>query len=270
MKIGVNRWTFPTDWSLERCFEVAEQVGFDSIEINVAEKGYLTPESTRSEVEDIVAMAQAHNLELSSLSTALGWQYPITSGDASVREKGKANISRQLELAEWLGVDTILVVPGIVNAEIAYDSAYERAQQVLREVATEAESRRVAIGVENVWNRFLLSPLEFARFLDEIDSPFIGAYFDVGNVLVYGFPDQWIRILGNRIRKVHVKDFKTNINNMSGFCNVPQGHVPWVAVRSALEEIGYTTYITAEVDGYPSFPELGLKHIAESLRQIFG
>lgn len=269
MKIGVNRWTFPNDWSLERCFEVAHQTGFASIEINLAETGYLTPESTSQEVQAIVDLAQQHQLELSSLSSGLGWQYPITSNDPGVREKGKQNLLRQLEIAQWLGVDTILLVPGIVNADIGYQEAYERAQELIISVAPEAEARKVAIGVENVWNKFLLSPLEFARFLDEINSPYVGAYFDVGNVLVYGYPDQWIRILGNRIKKIHVKDFKPSIGNITGFCNPLQGGVPWAKVREALEEIGYDSYITAEVDGYPPNPVLGLKHIAESLRSVF-
>lgn len=269
MKIGVNRWTFPNEWSLERCFAVAHQAGFESIEINLAETGYLTPQSSHEEVQAIVELAQKHEIILSSLSSGLGWQYPITSGDASIREKGRVNLLRQLEIAQWLGVDTILLVPGIVSADIGYDEAYVRAQELIGGVAPEAEARGVAIGVENVWNKFLLSPLEFARFLDEIGSPFVGAYFDVGNVLVYGYPDQWIRILGSRIKKVHVKDFKPNIGNITGFCNPLQGAVPWEKVREELVKIGYDSYITAEVDGYPPNPELGLKHIAESLRSVF-
>ncbi len=270
MKIGINRWTFPADWEIERCFRLAKGSGFDSIEINIAETDYLTPQSTEAETKALLELATSIGLEISSLSTGLGWRYPLTSPDPAVREQGKRNIVSQLEKAQWLGVDTILVVPGIVNAEISYDDAYTRAQEALKEVAGEAESRQVSIGVENVWNKFLLSPLEFARFLDEIDSPYVGAYFDVGNVLLYGFPDQWIRILGNRIRKVHVKDFKTNIGNGTGFSNILQGHVPWESVCVALKEIGYDEYVTAEVDGYIHNKELGIRHIAECLRSVFG
>ncbi len=256
MKIGVNRWTFPGDLSLAECFQMAKRAGFDSIEINIAEDGELTPSSTEADVKAIVASAAQAGMELSP--------------DAGVRKQGAETIRKMLEVAQWMGVDTILLVPGIVSAEIAYDEAYERAQTVLKELALEAEQRKVAIGVENVWNKFLLSPLEFARFLDEIGSPYVGAYFDAGNVLVYGYPDQWIRILGQRIKNVHVKDFKTNIGNITGFCNPLQGDVPWAKVRAALEAIGYDEYITAEVDGYNVHPEVGLKHIAESLRAVFG
>jgi L-ribulose-5-phosphate 3-epimerase len=269
MKIGINRWTFPGHLSLNECFAQAKHAGFDSIEINIAEDGEVTPASTEAEIQAIVTSSKAAGVEISSLSTGLGWRYPITSPDESVRQKGEENIRAQLKVAQWLGVDTILVVPGIVSADIAYDEAYTRAQAVLKRVAAEAEERKVAVGVENVWNKFLLSPLEFARFLDEIGSPYVGAYFDVGNVLVYGFPDQWIRILGRRIKKIHVKDFKTNIGNITGFCNPLQGDVPWAKVRTALEAIGYNEFITAEVDGYRVHHELGLKHIADSLRIVF-
>lgn len=269
MKIGINRWTLPTDLTLAKCFTLVKQAGFDSIEINIAEDGELRTDSTESEVRAIVAAAADAGIELSSLSTGLGWKYPLTSPDASVRSKAVDVIKKSLEVATWMGVDTILVVPGVVNADIAYDAAYTRAQEGLKAVAGEAEARKVSVGVENVWNKFLLSPLEFRRFLDEINSSHIGAYFDAGNVLVYGFPEQWIRILGPRIRKVHVKDFKTGIGNITGFCNPLQGDVPWAKVRTALEEIGYDEYITAEVEGYKVHPEVGLKHIAESLRTVF-
>ena len=273
VKIGVNRWTLPPHLPLAECFRLVKQAGFDSIEINIAEDGELTPTTDEQGVKSLVAQAAAEGLELSSLSTGLGWKYPITSPDEKVRQQGAANIKAQLQAAKWMGVDTILVVPGIVNAEIAYDDAYTRAQSVLKEVAPFAREMGVAIGVENVWNKFLLSPLEFARFLDEINADgggdSVGAYFDVGNVLLYGFPDQWIKILGPRIKKIHVKDFKSNIGNMSGFCNLLQGDVPWARVREAMQKIGYEGYVTAEVDGYKTEFEVGLKHINEALRAIF-
>lgn len=270
MKIGINRWTMPSDWKLPQCFQTAKQAGFDSIEINSAEEGELTLNSTQADIGWIVQQAQEAGIELSSLSTGLGWKYPLTSNDPKVREQGAENIRRSLQIAQWMGVDTILCVPGIVSADVSYDAAYDRAQGILKDLAPEAAAHRVAIGVENVWNKFLLSPLEMARFLDEIGSEWVGCYFDAGNVLVYGFPQHWIRILGPRIKKVHVKDFKTGIGNITAFCNPLQGDVPWAAVREALESVGYDGYVTAEVDGYRVHPELGLKHIADSLRAVFG
>ena len=269
MKIGVNRWTLPPALSLAECFQMVRHAGFDSIEINIAEDGELTLESDEAAVRGLVKSAGALGIELSSLSTGLGWRYPLGSADPAIREKALAVVRKSLEVAQWMGVDTILVVPGVVNADTAYDDVYRWSQDGLKSLAADAEKRGVSIGIENVWNKFLLSPLEFARYLDEIGSPNVGAYFDAGNVLVYGFPDQWIRILGARIKKVHVKDFKANIANGTAFCNPLQGDVPWAKVRAALEKIGYDQYVTAEVDGYKVHPELGLKHIAESLRTVF-
>jgi L-ribulose-5-phosphate 3-epimerase len=269
VKIGINRWTLPPSLSLEACFQMAKRAGFDSIEINIAEDGELNLQSSETDVKTIVRSAASAGIELSSLSTGLGWKYPLAAADPAAREKAQDVVRKSLEVAQWMGVDTILVVPGVVNADNAYDDVYTWAQEGLKKLAGEAERRKIAIGVENVWNKFLLSPLEFARFVDEIGSAYVGAYFDAGNVLVYGYPDQWIRILGSRIKKVHVKDFKANIGNISAFCNPLQGDVPWAKVRAALESIGYDEYVTAEVEGYKHHPEIGLKHIAESLRTVF-
>ena len=273
MKIGINRWTLPPHLPLKECFALVAQAGFDSIEINIAEDGELTPATTEPEVKTLAAQAREAGLELSSLSTGLGWRYPLTSSDEATRQQGAGMIRAQLQAAQWMGVDTILVVPGIVNADTSYDDAYRRAQAALTELAPLAQTLGIAIGVENVWNKFLLSPLEFARFIDEINASAgttsVGAYFDVGNILQYGFPDQWIKILGSRIKKVHVKDFKTGIGSMGGFCNLLQGDVPWGKVQDALAQIGYDGHITAEVEGYKIHFETGLKHINEAMRAVF-
>ncbi len=259
----------PPAWSIESCFRAAATAGFDTIEINLAEEGYLTLESSQSDVRALSAMAREEGIAISSLSSGLGWKYPLTSADADIRAKGADCLSFALRAAAWLEVDTVLCVPGVVTADVSYDDAYRRAQDALGVLAPVARDCGVSIGVENVWNKFLLSPLEMARFLDEIGSPAVGAYFDVGNVLVYGYPQHWIRILGDRIRKVHVKDFRGEIGNIRAFCNPLQGDVAWHDVYKALVEIGYDGPITAEVDGYRTEPEIGLRHIAEALRSVF-
>lgn len=270
MKIGVNRWTLPGEWSLEKCFSSAASAGFQSMEINVADEGYLTPATTEAEAAVIGKAADSAGIELSSISSGLGWSYPLSSPDPAVRSRGMDAIRAELRIARWLGLDTVLCVPGVVTPDTPYDAAYERSQAALMALAPEAEAAGVCIGVENVWNKFLLSPLEMARFIDEIGSPGVQAYFDAGNVLVFGDPRDWIRILGTRIRKVHVKDFKANIGNISAFCNPFQGDLPWDDVRNALEAAGYNGYVTAEVDGYRTNPELGLRHIAECMQAAFG
>ncbi|MBM3495701.1 MAG: sugar phosphate isomerase/epimerase [Armatimonadetes bacterium] len=270
MKIGVNKWTMPSDWTLDEAFAAAKKAGFDTIEINLADSGELAPDTTEAQARSIAARAREAGIELSSLSTGLGWAYPFTDPDPQKARKGIANTAAQVRIAAWMGLDAVLCVPGMVTPEVSYDVAYERAQAALRELEPVAAENRVVIGVENVWNKFLLSPIEMARFVDEIGSPWVQVYFDVGNVLVYGYPQQWIRILGSRIKKVHVKDFRANIGNITAFANPLQGDVPWPGVRAAFADTGYDDVVTAEVEGYRHHPSLGLRHIAEALRAAFG
>ena len=151
-----------------------------------------------------------------------------------------------LRSAHAMGAETVLLVPAIVTETVGYGDAYKRSQENIRKLLPLAEEMRVVIAVENVWNKFLLSPLEFARYVDQFDSPWVKAYFDVGNVIIFGFAQDWIRTLGKRIVKIHLKDFKR-----SGYkwTNLLEGDVNWVEVRKALAEIGYRGFLTTELSG---------------------
>ncbi|MCS7273343.1 MAG: sugar phosphate isomerase/epimerase [Fimbriimonadales bacterium] len=268
-KIAINRWTMPGDWDVKTCLRVAKESGFDAIEFNMEFSGAISPATSDSDASRIRHEADALGIELSALSTGVYWQKPFTHPDPQVRAESVELCRHQLRLAQAMGIDAILVVPGIVTPDVPYDVAYERARAALQELIPEAERRKVAIALENVWNRFLLSPLEMRDFVDSLGSAYVGVYFDAGNILAYGYPQHWINILGTRIKRVHVKDFRTDIGNIQGFTNLLQGDVPWMAVRAALEAVGYQGYITAEVSGYRLFPELGLRHIADALRAVF-
>lgn len=270
MKIGINHWTFPADRPLATAFSMAQQAGCDHIELNLAKKGELSLNSTEAEVRALATAAQDAGVEICSLSTSLYWEFSPTSNDPGLRKQAGEVIEKQLQVAAWLGVDAILVVPGAVTPEVRYETAYERATNFIAEAIPTAHTTGVTIAVENVWNKFLLSPLEMRRFLDDFNDPqAVGAYFDAGNILSYGYPQDWIITLGSRIKRVHVKDFDDAIGGWNGFRNMLQGTVPWSDVRAALETIGYDGYVTAEVSGYPHYPELGLKHIADSLKAVF-
>ncbi len=270
MKIGINHWTFPTSLSLEESFALAKRAGCDHIEVNLAKEGELSLATSEKEAHALKAAATSSGIEISSLSSGLYWQFSPTSNDSGIRKQAAELIQHQLQVAAWMGLDAILVVPGTVTPEVGYEVAYQRASAFIAAAAPEARRTGVAIGVENVWNKFLLSPLEMRAFLDSFDDPaHVGCYFDAGNILAYGYPQDWIRTLGSRIKRVHVKDFDSNVGGHSGFRNLLQGNVPWKEVRTALEEIGYDGYVTAEVSGYNVHPELGLKHIAECLRAVF-
>lgn len=251
----INLWSFPEAYGLEQCLDTASAAGFAAVEPNFFEHGVLSMDSPDGEWLQARRMAQDKGLALSSLSTGVYWAASPTSNDAATRARALELCKRQLEAAALLGVDTILVVPGSVKGAdsgdaVGYDAAYERALDFIRRAEPHARSCGVAIGVENVWNKFLLSPLEMRAFVDAAGSPFVRAYFDVGNVLLYGYPEQWISILGSRIARVHVKDFRCAVGTLDGFCDLLAGDVNFPAVMAALRAVGYDGYITAEMGGY--------------------
>lgn len=266
MKKGMNVWSLPSGLTLKEQFKVTKEAGFDTIELNVteaviqetivskdlslAEKADLTLETTEEELSKIKALSEKYQLPISSISSALHWTYPLNSEDPVVREKAKMIVRKMIDFCHYLGGDTVLVVPGVVKADQPYDRCYDYAKDALTELAPYAEEKKIVIGIENVWNKFLLSPLEFRQLIDEVNSPFVGAYFDVGNILQYGFPEQWITILGKRIAKIHVKDFSLSIGSIQGFTNLLQGDVQWHLVTKALNEVGYEGPLTCELSPY--------------------
>ncbi|AXI10451.1 TIM barrel protein [Oceanobacillus sp. 143] len=246
---GINQWCYPEGTPLEQVFAYSRDAGFDAVELNLNPAGDvgLKMDTTAAEAKEIVQLASSYNLKLRSLSTSLLWKSPLSDPSENVREQGRKVVEKQIELAAAMNVDTILVVPGVVDENTSYVDCYNRSQEVLKKIIPFAEEHHVHIGIENVWNKFLLSPLEMARYIDELNSDYVGAYFDVGNVLQFGYPEQWIRILGKRIRKVHVKDFSTAVGNITGFVPLLAGDVNWKEVYKALVEIGYDDTITAEL-----------------------
>ncbi|MGF9910491.1 sugar phosphate isomerase/epimerase family protein [Brevibacillus porteri] len=267
---GINAWCFPKETSVQEMFRQAKAHGYQGVELNLDEgDAPFHLEMTEQELKGLADEAHELGLELPSVSTALLWKYPLTHNEEAIREQGIRVVEKMIEAASIFGSRTVLVVPGLVTAEVPYDTAYERACEALQRLAKKAEQHQVYIGVENVWNKFLLSPLEMARLIDEVDSPWVGAYFDVGNVLQFGFPEQWIRILGKRIQAIHVKDFKTSTGNITGFVPLLAGDIPWNRVVEALREIGYDGYIIPEISPYSQLPEQLIAHTSQALDAIF-
>lgn len=252
MKKGISIWTF-TDRSPEVCFSLARKYGFDGVEVGLGKEGPLRFDSTDDEIKEYRIVAESYGLSLYSLVCDDCWQYPLTSDSSEIRQKGAEIVIRQLKVASLLGCDTTLVLPGMVQGlspdseVIPYDVAYDRALTEMKKLAKYAESYNVTLGVENVWNKFLLSPLEMRDFIDRIGSPRVGSYFDVGNVMLEGFPEHWIKILGTRIAKVHFKDFDRGIGTADGFVHLLQGDVNYPAVIKELKGAGYDGWVTAEV-----------------------
>lgn len=278
MKKGISIWAFPGGMKIEECMRMAKTAGFDGIELALNETGNLSLESGEEEILGYRKAATEIGIEITSLATGLYWAYPLTSGDETIREKAKSIVRKQLDTAALLEVDTILVVPGAVGVDfipgsevVEYDTAYERAFTAIRELAPYAESKRVAIGLENVWNKFLLSPLEMRDFIDRIGSDYVGAYFDVGNVIYSGYPEHWIKILGKRIRKVHFKDFRRDVGTLAGFVDLLAGDVNYPAVMEALRKIGYNSFVTAEmIPNYKYHTDQIVFNTSKSLDRILG
>ena len=261
MKISASYWIFEGGLEgtlpISDAMEQASQLGFDAIELGIASQGVLTHQTTQAECETISEQALQHELEISGVASGESWGCSPTSSDAKVRETILEFTQKALQVTQWLGTDAYLFVPGAVDvfflpeAEVVpYDVCYDRATQAISQLLPTAEKLGVSVADENVWNKFLLSPLEMRDFIDYFQSEKVCAYFDVGNVLLTGYPDQWIRILDSRIKRVHIKDFKLSTGTADGFVDLLEGDVDFDAIKKALKEINYDGYVTAEMIPY--------------------
>jgi L-ribulose-5-phosphate 3-epimerase len=220
--------------------KVARDAGFEVVQAPT------TPDERQAEA--MKKAADEAKIRIDSVMNMDHWQYPLSSGDAAVVEKSLAGMRMSLHNAKLWGSQTVLLVPAVVNAQTSYRDAWTRSQNQIRKLLPLAEELKIAIGIEEVWNKFLLSPLEMANYIAEFKSPWIKAWFDVGNVVLYGFPQDWIRTLGKTIVNVHLKDFKRTEGGYS-WVNLGDGDVDWAAVRKAFAEIGYAGSAIAELDG---------------------
>lgn len=218
-------------------FKLAKKCGFDGVEGS--------PMNDLDAARQLGNLARQASVPIHSIVYG-GWGAPFSDPDPKVIEKGLAGMETALRSAKALGADTVLLVPAIVNENVSYAQAYKRSQTHIKKLLPLAEELGVVIAVENVWNKFLLSPLEFARYVDEFESPWLKAYFDIGNVILFGYSQDWIRTLGKRIVKIHLKDFKRRGYEWT---NLLDGDVNWPQVRRALDEIGYDGFLTTELRG---------------------
>lgn len=251
---GINHWALP-GVPVREAAALATRAGFAAIELNLDEAGEVGLGTSEAAARALRAAVEGEGLRIGGLSTGLYWRYSPTADAAAIREKARDIAKRQLALAAALGAGAILVVPGQVGAAmggpvVRYDVAYERAVAFLDALAPEAERAGVDLAIENVWNKFLLSPLEMARIVDDRRGDRVGVYFDIGNILLYGYPEQWIEILSGRIRRVHLKDFDRAVGTLKGFVDIGSGDVDWEAVGAALARARYAGPLTAEV--FPS------------------
>ena len=256
MKLSASYWMFEGGSEAElpilEAMRQAKSLGFDAIELCVFFDGVLTDKTTESECKQILEYAKQTGIEISSLASGESWGSSPTSNIPEVRSRIIEFTRRALQITSWLGSDVYLYVPGTVSAEVPYDVCHSRAVDGVDQLLSVAESTGVFIGIENVWNKFLLGPLEMRDFIDSFNSRMVVSYFDVGNVLLTGYPEHWIRILGNRIKRIHIKDFKVSVGTFDGFVDLLDGDVDFTAVKRALADVSYDGYLTAEMLPYVS------------------
>jgi hexulose-6-phosphate isomerase len=226
-------------------FEMLKAAGFAGVEID-------SPSGL--DLDEVLAAMAKTGLEVAGTVDSVHWTHTLGDPDPAVRAKGVAALETALRDAGKLRATSVLLVPAVVNARISYDDAWTRSTAEIRKVLPLAAELGVAISIENVWNHFLLSPLEAARYVDQFESPHVGWHMDVGNVVNYGWPEQWIGVLGQRIKRLHVKDYSRKKRDEQGLwkgfdVELGDGDVGWEATMTALDAIGYEGWASAEVAG---------------------
>lgn len=295
MKKSINQWCFPNNWTWKSVFELCKKAGFDAIELCIDYKPFfeamskgqhegliadiarsvgstfkeskaLTFDSPIERFKEVKEMADDHGVGVSSLLTIAQFYYTLMHPDATVWKTGIDLMKKLIDFAVVVGAPNLLVVPGVVTSKVSYDYAFNRLEEAVWILKEDAEKKHIGLGIENIWGKIMYSPLEMRDFVDKFNSKYVGVHFDVGNVIQYGYPDQWIRILGRkRILNIHLKDYSELINNIRGFTYLFQGSVPWAHVMEALDEIEYDGYLITEVPPYPFCPEEGIWDISRKM-----
>lgn len=262
MKVGLSGIITPPEWSFDQLLEEAAAAGYEALEVCLRDEGDLTLATSASDLQAMAGRARDAGIELASVCASVrNLPKDIITNDRVVWESSLDTIRRCLDQTAALGVDTMLLTMGALNDDLYYNEAYANGLKALQVLAPHAEGLGVNVAVEYVWNKFLLSPMEFARFCDEVASPRVGLFFDTGNMVVFGFPQHWVRICGKHLMKVHFKDFRRQGYEWKALL---EGDVNFPAVMTELRKIGYDGALLSEVA--PSIASLS--DTAAAIRRI--
>lgn len=283
MKKSINQWAFPypDKMNLEQCLRLAKDAGFDGIELNYDLDNDLSPKSGEKEYAAIRKMADKIGIQISGLCSFLFWPYPLVSNDPAKRGRGFELAQKMTQAAHDLGVENLLVVPGAVHIPwrtdhepVPNDICDKRAREAIGKLLPNAEKLKVSLNIENIFfNGYLMTPGEMIDFVDSFKSEYCKVHFDTGNIMQYQFPEHWIRILGKRIKNVHLKEFtkKGTDSSLEAFRPLLDGTTNWPAVLQAFDETGYKGYLTFEYfHPYAYFPEALIYQTADSLDRMLG
>lgn len=245
-KKGISYFMIKEDLSLIDKFKLVKDVGFDGVEFN---------SPLQLDINEVLEAADKTGIEIPSTVNKDHWNMPLSSSNPEVRKQIIESVNKTIQQSHSLGADTVLIVPGVVQENMPYELAYKNSLSSIRKLIPTVEKYNMKIGLENVWNNFLISPVEVKNFLDEINHPLVGWYLDVGNVLRYGWPEHWIQTLNTKIFKVHAKGFSRTKMEQEGLrkgfnVELLESDVNWKAVITALKENNYKgQWITLEVSG---------------------
>jgi hexulose-6-phosphate isomerase len=261
MKVGLSCIITPGEWSYTETLKQAKATGYEALELVIRDEWDITLQTPDARLKEMARQAADEGIELVSICPSFrNAPRDVMTNDAAVREQSIGTIKRALEVAKGLGIGTMLLTLGALTPKLFYNEAYANSLQAMQKLAPFAEEIGVNVAIEYVWNKFLLSPMEFARFCDEVGSPRVGLFFDTGNMVVFGYPEHWVRICGKHLMMVHFKDFK----RMMEWKPLLEGDVNFPAVMAELRKIGYDGALLSEVD-----PNLAsLPDTAAAIRKI--
>lgn len=228
-------------------FQLLKDVGFDGVEMD-GPSGYDWKEVVDAKIEV--------GFEVPGVVCSTHWSKPLSDPKPEVRAEGVAGLEAALRDARLFGASTVLLVPGVCNGNVSYKDAWERSTHELAAVLPLARELDIKIALENVWNDFITDAKEAARYLDQFKGEHLGWYFDVGNIVRYDDPVNWVRTLGERIIKLDIKDYSRAKMEAEGVwkgfdCKIgaPESSAGWAEVMAALAEVGYEGWGSAEVGG---------------------
>jgi hexulose-6-phosphate isomerase len=279
---SINYWSMPggLEGSLDVSvfLQTAKRYGYDAVELCIGETGALGLDITEARCKEIAAEADSLGLSIPSTASGLYWGRALGDSAEAARTQAIDDLKKMLQISSWLGAKTHLTIPGAVEVfflperEIVdYAHVWKYATEGLREVLPVAETVGVRMGIENVWNKFLMSPMEMKMFLDQFDSPYIGSYLDVANILPFGYPEQWLRILGDKIVGIHFKDFRKAVGTIEGFVDLLEGDVNWPELMKAISDIRYSGPVVAEmIPYYKHYSEVRIANTSQAMDAILG
>ncbi|MAW77142.1 MAG: xylose isomerase [Planctomycetes bacterium] len=243
LKIGMVK---VGDSILEK-FQILKELGYDGVELD-------SPSSL--DWREVLRAKAQTGLEIPGVVCSTHWGKPLSSPDEKVRREGIEGIETALRDCCLYGGTTVLVVPGVCKDGVSYEQAWQRSTAALTEVLPLAEELGIRIAFENVWNDFITDADEAVRYVDQFESPWVGWYFDVGNIVRYGRPPEWVKKLGTRTIKLDIKDYSRALMEKDGVwagfrCKIgsEDSSAEWAATMQALDEVGYRGWGSAEVSG---------------------